>query len=322
MEKITVVVPAYNAERTIQRCIESIIDTDFDNYEIIIVDDGSTDESVNMIQNYVDGEKVKLIRQKNSGVSAARNVALENSTGTVITFVDSDDHVMPTYLNRISEAFETNDVDVVFWGFRRINDAGTVISTHLLPPLKEYYYDNILDLSQNDMFGYTWLKAFRKDVIGNIRFNESVSLFEDEIFTCSIMKDQHRLMYIDDVLYNYVKTEEDCLTKRVHQEYCRACDLVYCAWKTLIKQSDRHDNDNLENRSSHMNLMSKYYFLERNIKHIDFIRDWRKTSYLNDAHCDDPFVKAVRNSNWLFLFAYLWKYKLKNMISRSLRTHR
>jgi glycosyltransferase involved in cell wall biosynthesis len=102
----SVVVPVYNRESLITRCIDSIFNQDFENWELVIVDDGSTDETRNVILSY-DDERIRYIYKENGGASSARNVALDNSNGTYIAFLDSDDEYKPDHLSAILNFLKT-----------------------------------------------------------------------------------------------------------------------------------------------------------------------------------------------------------------------
>lgn len=171
MEKISIIIPVYNAERTIRRCLESIMASKYEKFEVILIDDGSTDNSTSIISEYVNKDgRIKMISQSNSGPSEARNKGMELSEGEIIAFVDSDDYVRSDYLEQLAKAFEEERADVVFFEFHRVTPDGVKLSIHELPEIKSEYYKNLIALFEADMFGYTWIKAFRKGVSHKIHF--------------------------------------------------------------------------------------------------------------------------------------------------------
>ena len=102
MEKISVLVPIYNAEKYIEKCLDSIVNQTYENIEIVLIEDGSTDNSLEIIKEYSKQDKrIKIISIKNNGVADARNKALENATGDYVTFVDSDDYVEKDYVETL-----------------------------------------------------------------------------------------------------------------------------------------------------------------------------------------------------------------------------
>ena len=232
---ISVIIPVYNSQDTLNRCLDSILDTDYEDYEIILVNDGSTDNSAKCIEEYVmANSRIRLINQKNSGPSVARNVGIESALGDIITFIDSDDYVENNYLKSIDEKFKESGADVVFFGFSRVNEDGEILSIHHLPDMIGTYYDILVSLSSCDMFGYTWIKAIKRALISEHRFDERISLYEDEVFTCGVLSKPCKISFMNELLYNYVRGSESLSTK-VHQTYYENCDLVYIHWKQLLK---------------------------------------------------------------------------------------
>ena len=126
MKKISVIIPVYNAEKTIRRCLESIMSSEYEEYEVVVVDDGSTDNSASILFEYANRDRrVKIINQPNSGPSIARNKGLELAEGEIIAFVDSDDYVRNDYLDQLEKVFREQRADVVFFEFHRVTPDGT-----------------------------------------------------------------------------------------------------------------------------------------------------------------------------------------------------
>ena len=166
MKKFSIIIPMYNAEKTIRRCLDSIKYSNYDNYEVLLIDDGSTDKCKKIAMEYANGdERFKLFSQTNAGPSAARNVGLDKANGDIISFIDSDDYIRKDYFEQLDKAFDDETLDVVFCGFWRVDDQGNKISEHLPPELQSDYFENLINLSVADMFGYTWIKAFRRRII-------------------------------------------------------------------------------------------------------------------------------------------------------------
>ena len=121
--KVSVIVPIYNAEMYIDKCIQSIINQTLRDIEIILVDDGSTDRSFEISNKYAKkDERIKIIKQKNKGVGAARNYGVSIATGKFITFIDSDDFVEIDMLEILYNAAINNNCDIIFSGIKIINN--------------------------------------------------------------------------------------------------------------------------------------------------------------------------------------------------------
>lgn len=178
--RFSIIIPAYNAGNTISRCLQSIIASSYEAIEVIVVNDGSIDSTAEVVEGFVKSDKrIKLFSQSNAGPSAARNNGMEFVSGDVITFIDSDDYIEPDYFAELSAAFIESKADVVYFEFNRVDETGSIISRHHLP--QEFqstkYYNNLMRLSEADMFGYTWIKAFRRTVLERVRFDTNMCLF-------------------------------------------------------------------------------------------------------------------------------------------------
>lgn len=318
MKKISIIIPLYNAASSIVRCLSSIMETEYDKYEIIVIDDGSTDNSVDLVKELMNkNSHILLVSQENKGPSVARNKGLEIAKGDIITFVDSDDYVSSSYIQRLVEAFEESEADVIFFPFNRVTEEGIILSEHTLPILKNDYFINLIALSEKDMFGYTWVKAFRREVIGKIRFDDNLDLLEDEVFTCKVLQNKIKLFYLDEPLYYYVRTNET-LANKTHQDYSRICDYVWKEWRNLLKDTELQKQV-LCNKANHIAQNCKYYALERSIKKFEFYRDIANSDYIKMSTLEDTFIDKIKKRKWIEVLIYHFSYKSKVYISKLIR---
>lgn len=176
------IVPVFNVENLLARCIESVLEQEYTDYELLLVDDGSTDNSGRICDEYAGKDhRVKVFHQKNSGVSAARNTGLEHASGEYIVFVDSDDRVGPRYLLD----FCTCDADYVCHGLTTYHENGTEVSrmelqeTHLTASK-----DNVLKLLKQNYLRFICAKRFKREIIEQhkIRFAVNINYAEDTLF--------------------------------------------------------------------------------------------------------------------------------------------
>ena len=122
MEKLSVIIPIYNVEKYLDRCIKSICNQTYENLEIILVDDGSTDGSPEMCDQYVEKDKrIKVIHKQNGGLSDARNVGLEYATGQYIFFCDSDDYVERDLISECMESISKDSIDILIFAISKIS---------------------------------------------------------------------------------------------------------------------------------------------------------------------------------------------------------
>lgn len=209
MALITMIIPCYNLEKYIVECITSVENQTFEDFDIVVVDDGSTDKSVDSINKYINESKVKniqLICKPNGGASSARNEGLRHATGKYVGFIDGDDFIDKDYLKNRVEAIVENDADLCVGGLRTYED-GHLGNDYIL---KRCYYDCKLDIEKNiDELNFMFIdpvgKLYKRDIIdiNNIKFDERLKVAEDLAFALDFFSHVNRLQLIDDCSYNY-----------------------------------------------------------------------------------------------------------------------
>ncbi len=203
--KVSVIVPIHNAEKTLSQCMESILAQSYKNLEIILVNDGSTDKSLEICQSFVNiDNRVVVIDKNRGGVSSARNGGLRVSTGDFIQFVDADDTLKPNMEAKLVEAMLKTNADVVICGYDRIS--GKCVNAKR-PKSAVYseastFKDTFVELYKGAFFNAPWNKLYRRDKIKN-PFNEGFSMGEDLLFNLSYFSNCNKISIIIDNLYNY-----------------------------------------------------------------------------------------------------------------------
>lgn len=209
--KVSVIVPIYNSERYIDKCIQSIINQTFKDIELILVDDGSTDKSVEISNKYAEKDKrIKIIKQKNKGVSLARNYGISIATGDFITFVDSDDFIEIDMLDILYNAAIDNNCDVVLSGIKIIKDNN--IKYEFTKDSKIYTKQEVFKLFYFDREpfspNYAWGKLIKRSICNKIKFREDIFLMEDALFSMELFINcQNNIMFLNKYLYNYVQRD-------------------------------------------------------------------------------------------------------------------
>ena len=220
---ISIIIPVYNAERYLHQCIESVIAQTFEDWEAILVNDGSKDGSLAICQEYAAKDKrIKVIDKSNGGPSSARNKGLENAQGEFVYFMDADDWIETKFLeifvrNGIKDAYETRqrhyeneycDYDIIFQGFVREladgrKDESFAMDADTSMMSKE---EIICRLYKEHVYGWSWCKLFRREIIEkhHIRFDESLRLWEDELFTSEFLKYAGSVRTVKSHLYHYI----------------------------------------------------------------------------------------------------------------------
>lgn len=209
--RISVIIPVFNSEKYLDQCIRSVLNQSFRDFELILVNDGSTDKSIEICNQFAERDKrIKVFTQKNKGVSTARNLGLENSKGEWINFIDSDDYVEKNYLNDFVVNLKPN-VNLYLQGMLGLMKDGRFVTVIDYKTHSEIDRNTFLK-SYNIMpffFGPT-CKLFRKEIIekNRIRFDESISVGEDTLFNLDYLKLlNEKLILIDSKNYIYRNTD-------------------------------------------------------------------------------------------------------------------
>lgn len=202
---VSVIVPVYNVAPFLQECVESLCVQEFDDYEIVLVDDGSTDGSSRLCDDMAAGnEIVSVVHKSNSGLSSARNAGIEVARGRFVTFVDSDDAVHPLYIARLCQLAQSSGADISVVGFVE----GSVLAASDMGTADGGFttIDNVAALGkilyQDGIEPSACGKLFKRELFDSVRFRENI-LYEDLEFIARAMPQVKTVAYCDDRLYFY-----------------------------------------------------------------------------------------------------------------------
>lgn len=206
-ELVTLIVPVYNTEIYIDKCVESLINQTYKNLEIILVDDGSSDNCPQLCDNWAaDDSRIKVIHKANGGVSTARNAALNIANGDYITFVDSDDFLEPDSVGTLLDLLIQNDADIsvgnFFFDYIDGRETVKLKSKSMVIDKKNILKDYLLDLNiRTEVCN----KLYKASLFNNTRFSEGVSYAEDFEINYKLLKQADRVAMTDKCLYHYVQ---------------------------------------------------------------------------------------------------------------------
>lgn len=228
MFKISVVIPIYNVEQYIRQCIESLLSQSYKDYELILIDDGSSDNSIHCLLPLIEGlTNVHIYPQKNSGVSVARNNGIKYACGEWITFVDSDDTVLPDYLEKLASGIHS--ADFILSRDRYVENSNIIKEDQLQERFwrKEDGWDDNTILYLENMTSLHG-KLFRRDIIlnNNICFNPSLRFGEDRDFCVSYLAVITKFHYLSYAGYCYRTDVAGSLSKQKIENLLQT-DLVY-----------------------------------------------------------------------------------------------
>ena len=211
--KLSFIIPTYNSGKFLKKCLESVLVQTIEGCEVIVVDDGSTDDTSRIVAEFID--KILYIKKENSGVSDARNVGIQKSTGDYLCFVDADDYVSPQLSMCVSETLKT-DTDILYFGYSegRQDDFHFETSQPTSPNLIELEREKLLlnclfkKEEYNDLSirpAVVWAKVYKKKFIidNNIKFESGMVLNEDVLFNVECLRKAQRVLYHPRELYYY-----------------------------------------------------------------------------------------------------------------------
>ncbi len=213
MEKVSVIVPVYNGEKNIKRCTDSVLNQDYPELELILIDDGSRDRSWEIIQTVAANDpRVKAIHQENGGVSSARNRALAEASGTYVQFADVDDWLPMDATKLLVREMETRSSELVVGDFYRVVDGNVSekgsIETGGTLTLKQYA-DKMMLAPADLYYGVLWNKLYQRDIIEryDIRMDENISYSEDMIFNLEYLLHVKSVAILKAPVYYYQYTK-------------------------------------------------------------------------------------------------------------------
>lgn len=218
---ISVVVPIYNTSKHLPRCLNSIINQTYKNLEIICINDGSTDNSANVLKQYAKKDpRIKIITQKNQGLSAARNTGLKHTTGEFVTFIDSDDEIAPQMVKELLTAILKTNSDITICSFKETYPNGKTKSFPHIPSQKSYSKESALKaMLKEENFNLTaTMKLYKTNIIKNLKFPIG-KLHEDVSFTYRAIMCAKKITFIPKDYYIYHHNNNSIVSKFNDQKF-------------------------------------------------------------------------------------------------------
>lgn len=245
-ELVSVIIPAYNARDYIERCLDSICSQTYKSLEIIIVNDGSNDNTLEFCERYaVKDSRIKVIDQINSGVSEARNTGLKNATGKYVQFVDADDYLDKTITRRLVENIA--DTELVVSSFYKNNKDGLCEDERVYSGTVDIAeYAELMTWHPSDFyFGVVWNKLFKRDLIinNNLFFDRNINFGEDFIFNMEYLKLIKKVKLLPEYLYYYTDNNAESLTGKEPpcERRMKQREVLFEAYVRFFKAVDLYD---------------------------------------------------------------------------------
>lgn len=306
---ISVIVPVYNTEKYLQKCVETITRQTYENLEIILVDDGSMDSSGKLCDDFAEKDgRVRVIHKENGGVSSARNEGLDQARGQYIMFVDSDDEIVPECVEILFDSICKYHADIACAGTLGVDNRAYFEGDVCVWNQKEALEHSLMD------HPYTfsvWSKLYSKDIIGKKRFLRDVKINEDTMFLFEILCKQPKVINIKTQVYYYRPNESSVSRSRYTDKFKDI--LVVSNRKYQIVKNDFPEligvADNMRLKAS-MNLLRILFVRttrEKRTLESELIRMVKKNSkaYISMNASDDEWLRIVKyNLYYICKFGY------------------
>ncbi|MBR5498054.1 MAG: glycosyltransferase [Clostridia bacterium] len=299
---ISVIVPVYNVEKYINKCIESIVNQTYTNLEIILVDDGSSDNCPDICDEWVKKDsRIKVIHQLNSGGGAARNKGLENANGSLISFIDSDDYLsneMFAHLYNlinlgadIAECEYTMVLDDHYIFDNNYNDF-TIYTNHeaMEAHIKNYLFKQVI-----------WNKLYRREIVSNIRFPIDTKI-DDEFFTYKVLGNAKKLIHSNTVCYAYRQQNSSIMHSIKPEHYLQAVNAKILRHEYICENFEELKRVSLINLWLTCIYTGQIILKATDQSHVKFIFD-----YLNEVlrkHHLKIKLDMKKNIIWIFIAKY------------------
>ena len=269
-KKLSIIIPVYNAEKYVGRCLKSILKCSEPEIEVVVVDDGSKDASLSACKEIAAKDsRVNVLSKENGGVSSARNFGLDNAHGQYITFCDADDYYEDGAISFLMNELASPDNDLIFFPFylEPMNSSKKVYGVSDLAQSQQveltYIKDNFWKLLNEGMINSSWNRIFQRERIEKmkLRFRTDMTFSEDGLFNVMYLRDlddESKILYLTKPLYNYVSNEGQATRKKVKRYFYMMClafdnidefvgenrksETYWKEWLSVIKDTLYHQN--------------------------------------------------------------------------------
>ena len=220
---ISIIIPCYNVEKTIKKCINSLLAQTHENIEIIAVNDGSTDDTYRVLQEeFKNNDKCILLNQSNSGISVARNEGMKIAKGEYYSFVDADDYVEPDYLEKLIESIKDNDLSICYYSSSIMKRQSSDIQT-----VEDVFREMMIP--ENNIAAFAWNRLYKASIIreNSILFNEKVFVCEDVLFNYQYMQYVSKIGICREYLYHYVINSSSTMFRKAFNEKKLSANIAF-----------------------------------------------------------------------------------------------
>lgn len=316
MEKISIIIPVYNVEKYLARCLESIINQTHTNLEIICINDGSPDSSLEILKKYEKQDKrIKIIDKRNGGVSSARNSGIRVMTGEYVLFVDADDWLEEQAIEKLCQIIKKENVDLVRGNyFTNVNETQSVKQKGVEKIFKtpeEFKQTFFLDILKGTLPGYACLFLIKTSIIkkNNIFFNEKIHFMEDMLFIVTLLTQIDSVYFSDFAFYHYFVNDSGAT--RSSDKYMKNIECmveVFKKTREVLSENDLDEYIEIRKNANIKSIMSYVYLMFKNSKDKeDFVNNMNIILSKSDVY------ELMKDGNLLLL-----NKNIKNYIENKL----
>ena len=266
MIKVSIIIPAYNSSKHIKRCLESCINQTFKEFEVIVVNDGSIDNSGNIIDDFSSIDKrIKPIHQTNFGVVKSRKTGISLAKGNYLFFLDADDYLPLDSLEKLYRGTISDCSDIIIGDYKIVNDLGKCISNHTYGELNIKSGEDLFVWILDNKIGYLWGKLISKQMFANFKFQDlqGIKYCEDLIQMLEISYYSKKVAKVNSCVYHYVNYSESASRSKV------TFDIWISRYYKIIKElnllfKSLNCSDNLKPKINRFYVFYAFMFLSLN----------------------------------------------------------
>ena len=310
-DKISIIVPVYNVEKYLARCLDSIIDQTYTNIEIILVDDGSLDESGKICDEYAKKDKrIKVIHKQNGGLSSARNSGIEMASGKYVCFIDSDDYIEKDMIEYLYKGVKKYHADIVVCGLSNIYSNGKIECATI--PREDIIYNRKQALDIHLLTGYIdhviCDKIYKKELFNDIKFPEG-KIYEDMMTTYKLIDKVDKVVLRPDSKYNYCRRSDSISEKRYSKNTLVLLEVCDQAVSFVLKKYPDLQNVKIAQIHWYIVLMNKMILARET--NDDLVKTIKRKIKLNKRKIImTPYLTKMRKTQMLLFYYCFPLYKV------------
>lgn len=314
MPKLSIIIPAYNCEDFIEKTIKSVLNQSFNDYELIVVNDGSTDKTQEKVEQYAKyNQNIRIFYQSNSGVSEARNFGLNKSTGEYIIFIDADDYILDGYFEYVNNTINTNNIDCIIFNYF-VGNKKRISSNIEKFQIKQEEFLNQTEVVNRFLMGYIsnspWDKVFKKNTIKNILFPKDITVGEDALFIMNFFLNSTKIKLNKQSYYVYMQDTNGITKNAFSQKKLQDITFVMQSIKEKLQNQDIINKENISFMIFNQMLA---YIVNSNIK---ILFSSKESKFFGQHIIELPFNKiiGIKKKISFLVLSLFYKFILKNKV--------